>query len=104
MQAFVAPNGESACVRRSRSNTPLQALTTLNEPLFVEAAEALAKLTQKNGGETDQERIAYAFRRCVARPPTPQETSVLLNLLNKQKNWTAVSRVILNLDETITKE
>jgi mono/diheme cytochrome c family protein len=104
LQAFDSPNGESSCVRRSRSNTPLQALTTLNEPLFVEAAKALAERTLKEGGATDEQRIAYAFRRCVARPPTREETAVLLNLLNKQKNWTAVSRVILNLDETITKE
>ena len=105
LQAFDAPNGESSCVRRSRSNTPLQALTTLNEPLFFEAAKALADRTMKQGGTTDTARIAYAFRRCTGRLPTPEESAVLLNLLNKeQKNWTAVSRVILNLDETITKE
>jgi hypothetical protein len=104
LQAFDAPNGEASCVRRSRSNTPLQALTTLNEPLFVEAAKALADLTLKEGGKTDADRIAFAFRRCVARPPTTQESAVLMNLLKKDNNWTAVSRVILNLDETITKE
>ena len=74
-----------SCVRRARSNTPLQALTTLNEPLFVEAARALALRTLKEGGHTDQDRIAYAFRRCVARPPTPRESAVLLKLLDKQK-------------------
>jgi hypothetical protein len=104
LQAFDAPNGESSCVRRSRSNTPLQALTTLNEPLFVAAAQALGEKTLKEGGDTDAQRITYAFRRCVARAPTPQESAVLLNLLHKQNNWTAISRVILNLDETITKE
>ena len=133
LQAFDAPNGESSCVRRSRSNTPLQALTTLNEPLFVEAAQALAVRTLKDGGKTDQDRITYAFRRCVARPPTQQESELLLKLLEKQRlrlsegwlnakelagaappppgatptqlaAWTAVSRVLLNLDETITKE
>src|SRR5208283_2261217 len=85
LQAFDAPNGESSCVRRSRSNTPLQALTTLNEPLFVEAAQALAMRTLKDGGKTDQDRITYAFRRCVARPPTQQESEVLLKLLDKQR-------------------
>jgi hypothetical protein len=111
LQAFDAPNGESSCVRRSRSNTPLQALTTLNEPLFVEAAQALATRTLKDGGASDEARLAYAFRRCVARPPTGQESAVLLKFLDKQRTrlgeagaWTAVSRVLLNLDETITKE
>ncbi len=138
LQAFDAPNGEMSCVRRARSNTPLQALTTLNEPLFVESARALALRTLKEGGETDSERVAYAFRLCTARRPTGQEADVLLNLLAKEDQriadgwisardlsglggsaastlpagvtprraaaWTAVARVILNLDETITKE
>ena len=64
LQAFDAPNGEMSCVRRARSNTPLQALTTLNEPLFVESAQALAARVLKEGGPTDRERIAYAFRLC----------------------------------------
>ena len=111
LQAFDAPNGESSCVRRSRSNTPLQALTTLNEPLFVEAAQALAKRTLKDGGTSDQDRITYAFRECVARRPSAQESAVLMKFLEKERArlndadaWTALSRVLLNLDETITKE
>jgi hypothetical protein len=138
LQTFDAPNGESSCVRRGRSNTPLQALTTLNEPLFIEAARALALRAIKQGGATDQDRLNYAFRLCVARTATPRESDVLLTLLRKEKKrlslgwlsareltgfavtdksplpenvtpndwagWTAVSRVLLNLDETITKE
>jgi hypothetical protein len=105
LQAFDAPNGESSCVRRSRSNTPLQALTTLNEPLFVEAAKALADLTQKEGGATEDAKITFAFRRCVARKPTQKEQEVLRTFLHKEnENWTALARVLLNLDETITKE
>ena len=69
-QTFDAPNGDVACVRRTRSNTPLQALTTLNEPLVVEAARALALRILDEGGTTDAERLTYAFRRCVSRPPT----------------------------------
>jgi mono/diheme cytochrome c family protein len=138
LQTFDAPNGDISCVRRARSNTPLQALTTLNEPLFLESARALAMRVLAEGGGTDAERLVYAVRRCVARGPTEQEGSQLLALLNKQTQrfaggklnpwdlaaanpeqppalpkgvtpaqlaaWTAVSRVLLNLDETITKE
>jgi hypothetical protein len=110
LQNFDTPNGDVSCVRRVRSNTPLQALTTLNEPLFVETAQALADLALKKGGASDAERVTYAFRRCVSRPPQPQEQETLIAFLNEQKPrgereaWTAVARVLLNLDETITKE
>ncbi|HXX92933.1 MAG TPA: PSD1 and planctomycete cytochrome C domain-containing protein [Planctomycetota bacterium] len=127
LQTFDTPNGDASCVRRSRSNTPLQALTTLNEPLFVECARALAARVIAEGGPTDRERLEWAFRRCTARPPTDKERDLLLGFLARQKDhlagkeaqlkelsgagatpeagaWTAVSRVLLNLDETITKE
>ncbi len=138
LQAFDAPNGEMSCVRRARSNTPLQALSTLNEPLFVESAQSLAMRTIKEGGNNDRDRLAYAFRLCTARRPSAAETDVLIKLLAKEDQriadgwidaqqlaglhaelkvplpagatprqlaaWTAVSRVLLNLDETITKE
>jgi hypothetical protein len=138
LTAFDTPNGEFACVRRVRSNTPLQALATLNEPLFLECARALALKTLTAGGANDSERLTYAFRRCTARGPDWRETAALLALLSKQTErfsapdakpwdlaasgpgnpptlpdgvtpaqlaaWTAVSRVLLNLDETITKE
>ncbi len=135
LQAFDAPNGDMSCVRRSRSNTPLQALTTLNEPLFLETARALALKTVREGGPTDKDRLRFAFRRVVSRAPSDKEADMLLTLLGKQvaKNpanawelaaddpanppklpagitpgqlagWTTVSRVLLNLDEAITKE
>jgi hypothetical protein len=124
LQAFDAPNGDFACVRRSRSNTPLQALTALNEPVFVECAQALGLKALAEGGSTDAERVTYAFRRCVARRPTAEESAELLSLLQKEKDrfakpgaklpagvttadaaaWTVVARVLLNLDETVTKE
>ncbi len=138
LQTFDAPNGEFACVRRVRSNTPLQALATLNEPLFLECARELARKTLTAGGPTDAERLAFAFRRCTSRQPDEKEAATLLALLQKQVErfsrpdakpwelaanepasppalpasvtpaqlaaWTAVSRVLLNLDETITKE
>src|SRR4029434_10137500 len=56
LQAFDAPNGDFACVRRVRSNTPLQALTTLNEPLFLDCASALAMKSLEQKG-TDEERL-----------------------------------------------
>ncbi len=110
LQNFDTPNGDISCVRRVRSNTPLQALTTLNEPLFIEMAQALAAKTLKEGGKTDADRVTYAFRRCVSRKPTDLERDELLTFLGRQKSrseneaWTALARVLLNLDETITKE
>ena len=138
LQTFDAPNGDIACVRRARSNTPLQALTTLNETIFIEAARALAVRAVKEGGATDASRLDFAFRRVLTRRPSQQESAELIGLLNKQRErfaagelnpwnlatsdpdkpfvlpkgarmddlaaWTAVARVLLNLDETITKE
>ncbi len=142
LQTFDAPIGEVACARRSRSNTPLQALTTLNEPLFMECARSLAVKLLTDGGTTDGQRLAYAVRRCLSRDPKSDEQTVLSDFLDRQKQrfknggvdpwpllasdekakqkvsaaipagmtpgdlaaWTAVARVILNLDETITKE
>jgi hypothetical protein len=116
----------------------LQALTTLNEQVFVECSQALGLKTLTDGGQNDEERLTFAFRRCVARVPTEEERLELLTLLKKQKErftkpgakpldvgtadpknppklpdgataadlaaWTIVSRVLLNLDETLTKE
>jgi hypothetical protein len=138
LQVFDAPNGDFSCVRRMRSNTPLQALALLNEPVFVECAQALARKTLEEGGKTDGDRINYAFRRALARQPDAGEKADLLSLLQKQElriseGWlnpseiatgktqvatnlpagatptqlaayTMVARVLLNLDETITKE
>ncbi len=138
LQTFDTPNGDIACVRRSKSNTPLQALTTLNETTFLEAARALALKTLKEGGATNATKVEYAFRRVLSRKPTLQESSELLAMMNKQRErfisgelnpwnfatndpdkpnilpkgatmdqlgaWTAVARVLLNLDEAITKE
>jgi mono/diheme cytochrome c family protein len=84
LQTFDTPNGDFSCVRRLRSNTPLQALTSLNEPTFVEAAQALARKTLTEGGATDGDRIRYAFRRVLTRPPTDTERKVLLDLLARQ--------------------
>ena len=136
LTVFDVPVGEASCVKRSRTNTPLQALTGLNETVFVEAARALGKRAVLEGGKTDAERLAYAFRLCVARHPTADELAVLSALLEKTRkrfeegeanpaevatgsadaervegvafaDWgafTLVARVLLNLDETVTRE
>src|SRR5262249_44587020 len=124
----------TACtVKRSRANTPLQALTLLNDPVYVEAAKALARrvLTELPDA-TVEERIAHAVRLCLARPPKGNEVAVLRRLYEGQQEkyrqkpqaarellvdvrvpprvalhefaaWYAVASALLNLDETITK-
>lgn len=138
LATFDVPNGESSCVRRSRSNSPLQALVALNEPMFVECAQALARKTVTDGGKSEVDRLAFAFRTVLSRRPSESEQKTLLGLLEKERSrfaagwmnpsevatgkkevvtdlpagvspaelasWTVVSRVLLNLDETITKE
>jgi hypothetical protein len=135
LQVFDAPTGESPCPRRIPSDTPLQALTTLNDPVFVEAAQAMALRVWEHGGKDDRARLDYAFELCTGRKPQPKEVATLSTLLQDEdsffesrttravqvaspdaKNpledvnltkvaaWTMVSRVLLNLDETITKE
>jgi hypothetical protein len=82
--SFDAPSRELICPRRQRSNTPLQALTTLNDPSFVEAAQALARrVVQESKGHADAD-VAYAFRLCVARPPRAQETKRLVALYEQE--------------------
>jgi hypothetical protein len=134
LQTFDVPNADSACVGRLRSNTPLQALVSLNEPIFVQCAQGLARKTLSEGGTTDAQRIEYAFRRMLSRPPTPAEVEQLMQLLERTRarltggelkseailtgsprpsekfsaaecaTYTVVCRVLLNLDETITRE
>ncbi|MCC7154648.1 MAG: PSD1 domain-containing protein [Bryobacterales bacterium] len=125
---FDAPDSNVTCSRRRRSNTPLQALNLLNDPVFVEAAQALAvRLLQ----EPSPDRLERAFLLTLGRKPTARERERLRKFLDEQasgaaKNeaaaatlvpfvpegrkvaetyaWTGVSRVLLNLDEFITKE
>jgi hypothetical protein len=137
LATFDAPNGDASCVRRPRSNTPLQALITLNETLFVECARALAQKVLEHGGSSDADRVTYAVRCVLSRAPAGNEQKVLLGLLESQFSriaagratprelagettarpdpptgcsltqlaaYTVVARVLLNLDETITKQ
>ena len=77
MLLFDAPNREICTVKRSRTNTPLQALSLLNEVTFVEAARRLAERILTEGGGTDSERLTYAFRLVTARTPTSEELRIL---------------------------
>jgi hypothetical protein len=137
MAVLDGPNGDFACARRTRSNTSLAALTGLNEPVFVEAARALALRVLREGGSDDVKRIDYALLLCVSRPARPAERDTLLALLQSTRKkladgwlnprevttgdpaklpslpdgatpqdaaaWTVAARVLLNLDETVTK-
>jgi hypothetical protein len=135
MSVFDAPNADFACTRRTRSNSPLQALTTLNDAAFLEAAQALALRVWREGGAGQAAKMTYAFRLCTSRPPDNGELQRLLVLLEQQRKhfagqtaaavyvaatdlnhlpadvdlheiaaWTMVARVLLNLDETITRQ
>lgn len=100
-----------ACVvKRSRSNTPLQALTLLNDPVYVEATEAFALRISKSDGDNPAAKIAGAFKSALAREPEAGEIKVLVQLYDQQnaasgetEAWYAVASAILNLDECITK-
>src|SRR6185295_9201964 len=85
LQTFDVPNADSSCVRRQRSNSPLQALVLLNEPIFVECAQSLARQTLADGGSTDEARVTYEFRRVLARRPAPDEKQELLSLLERER-------------------
>jgi hypothetical protein len=116
LSVFDAPDGFSACTRRIRSNTPLQALTLLNDQQFYEFAEALGARVLKLPAKDDSERIDHTFRLCLARTPSNAERQRLEQLMAQQvggepKNeilrkeaWTTIARVVLNLDEAITRE
>ena len=82
---FDAPTGESCIARRDVSNTPLQALTLLNDVFFMEASQAMGRLLATQPG-SDQERIRIAFRRCLTRPPAPAELDVLTRFLQTQRS------------------
>jgi hypothetical protein len=125
---FDGPSGEVCLARRDRSDTPLQALTSLNDEVFMEYARALGQLTAKADGD-DPGRAEMMFRRCLTRPPTSGERANLVQFyqaqlarfangelnateimnakndthLNEQAAWTTVARLLLNLDETINK-
>jgi hypothetical protein len=133
MATFDAPNREVCALRRPRSNTPLQALVTLNDPVYVEAAQALGRRMSQSEGAT-ADKVRYGFRLTLARPPHAMELQRLLKLyetalayyqqepdeaeelaspstgsLPQGANaeelaaWTTVGNVLLNLDELLMR-
>ena len=131
MPTFDAPDANTSCTRRVRSNTPLQALTLANDRGFVELAEGMAVRLIQRGPDYDEGRLRRLFRTALSRPPTDDEISRLSKFLNEQRQkfaarreaasqlltkvssgldpvetatWTTVARVVMNLDEFITRE
>jgi uncharacterized protein DUF1553/uncharacterized protein DUF1549/concanavalin A-like lectin/glucanase superfamily protein/cytochrome c len=135
LATFDAPDREKCAARRALTNTPLQALTLMNDPTYVEAARALAQRALLEGGRSEKDRLRYAFRLATARIPSGREIDVLHDVLKgrlgwyrrdrqaalkllavgesprdprldaaEHAAWTMVASVILNLDETITKQ
>ncbi len=133
LTTFDAPGGVQSCTRRLRSNTPLQALTLLNDPAAFEIAQGLAARIVKELPEPgrDRDRIELAFRLCLGRPPSASEIKTLESVLEQERAepegfskrpsdldtklaagaretsaspWVTVARVLLNLDEFVTRE
>ena len=84
LATFDAPDRETCTVKRSRTNTPLQALVLLNDPTYVEASRKLAERVMREGGDGTESRIAFAFRLPLARQPKPEEVTVLKRIYNAQ--------------------
>lgn len=122
---FDAPTREYCVVRRPRTNTPLQALVLLNDPQFVEASRAFASRILRECAQDKRQRLEYAFKLATARVPSTDEVKTLEEVLDAQMRafeeqsagkklasadpspeiaaWTSVASMILNLDETVTK-
>ncbi|MBW3600981.1 MAG: DUF1553 domain-containing protein, partial [Planctomycetes bacterium] len=123
---FDAPSGEACVARRDVSDTPLQALTLLNDPMLMEAAQALGKSFAAGDGAVE-DRMIGLFRRCLVRPPTAEELADLVGFYETQRSrfaaneldakavcgndgdraaeqaaWTILARALMNLDEFVT--
>jgi len=85
MAVFDAPSREICTVRRIRTNTPLQAFVTLNDPVYVECAQALARRIVREGGEHTEERIRFALFLCTSRPPTAEQVQTLRRLYDTER-------------------
>jgi hypothetical protein len=132
LMTFDAPDSNLSCVRREKSNTPLQALTLLNDTTFVECAQGLARRIVSERTGSAPERVSHAFRLCLARSPSAKELAALSLLFDdfvsacranpketarlvgpnppagiepaEAAAWVALARTLLNLDEFVTRE
>ena len=91
MLAFDAPTREGCVAERTRSNTPQQALVLLNDPTYVEASRVFAERILKHGGDTDGERLAWAFERILSREPSTGELDILLRLVSERAAYFAAN-------------
>ena len=107
LTTFDAADAQVSCTKRNRSNTPLQALHLANDPAFVEFYELFGAAVAKQQG-TDNEKLTSVFVRCFSREPSAKERERLLKFLQAEsddtKRWTSVVRVLVNLDEFVTRE
>jgi mono/diheme cytochrome c family protein len=102
---FDEPDSGLSCARRRVSDTPLQSLNLLNDPVFFEAAGALAKRVEREApGPSFDDRLNYAFELCLGRQPSALERDRLSTYFHQQQDWVGLSRVLLNLDEFISRE
>jgi len=110
---FDATSRPACRVKRTRSNTPLQALTLLNDPVYVQAAHGFASRIIREQPSADVDgRLTYAFRLALGRPPATSELSTLLQLYNSEltatgkpeEAWFSIASALLNVDEAITKD
>ncbi|APZ95722.1 Planctomycete cytochrome C [Fuerstiella marisgermanici] len=112
LSTFDVPKFNATCTARDRSNTPLQSLTIANSTAMFELAQAFARRIIATDDDTDAARLQYAFRTSFARPPQPDELMMLTQYLeqsrqrftDEEQTWTAVARLLMNLDEFITRE
>jgi len=86
MAAFDAPSRETCAIKRVRSNTPVQAFVTLNDPVFVEAAQALARRILREGGGNPEERARFVLRLCLVRTPEPEQVAKLVELYLSERD------------------
>ena len=112
MELLDAPSRASCTPRRNSANIPTQALVTLNDPIFVEAAKAFARRILDAGLADDRARMDWAFQTCLSRHPESAERDQFLAFLERQAKpsptdlpalWTSVATILLNLDETLTR-